>query len=138
MILSRARVGIPPRGSFSDNMLLSKGSSPSQGPTFCPNRDVENLWKTPWHHMPPWHELQPIKKMMMIRIKENHHQREKPSPTTASLWKTTDARLRRDRERRMPAEVSHSSVPLTRRPQETGGTSRIPQPTTKTASRKYR
>src|SRR4030095_4219732 len=92
----------------------------------------------PWHQKPPWHDMPPIKMMMMmIRIKENHHQREKPSRTTASLWKTTDARLRRERERRMPAEVLHSSVPLTRRPQETGGTSRIPKPTTKTASRKY-
>src|SRR5262245_13168007 len=92
----------------------------------------------PWHQKPPWHVMPPIKMMMMMRLKENHHQRKKSSATGASLWKTTDARLRRERERRMPTEFLHSSVPLTRGPQETGGTNRIPKPTTKTASRKYR
>jgi hypothetical protein len=63
--------------------------------------------------------------------KKNHHQRDKPLQATASLWKTTDARLRRERDRTLPTGILRSSAPRTRKPRETGGTSRIPKPTAK-------
>ena len=87
-------MSIPPRGSFSDNTFLWKGSSPNRHPTNYSTPGALSLWKTPWHHMPPINMMM----MMMIRLKENHHQRKKRSVTVASLWKTTDAAVPRERQ----------------------------------------
>src|SRR5437867_4583406 len=84
--------------------------------------------------------MPPIDMMMMI-LKENHHQRDKNSQPTVILWKTrktTVARQSRERDRKMPIGILRSSAPRTSEQPGTGGGSRIQKPTTKMASRKCR
>src|SRR5213083_2622486 len=57
-----------------------------------------------WHHEPPWHRMPPIKMMMMILKKIIIKGPKKQKPAVI-LWKTTVARLRRERDRSLPASV---------------------------------